>query len=213
MKCLILSDIHGNLPALELVLKKETSVEQVVNLGDVVNYGPWSNECVELIETIDNCINIRGNHEDYFLKGKCECGSDLVEEFFKHCYSDFNNLDKIQSYESEITISGFTLTHTIGSNEYVFKDSAVDCSQNYIIGHSHQQYQRRLSNNMRLINPGSVGQNRNLINLANYAIWDIPKQEFLLKEIEFNIDLLINEMKIRNFPKNCIDYYSYKERV
>ena len=64
MKIGILSDIHGNLIALEEILKNEKQFDQFIILGDVVNYGPWSNECVQLIETLNNTVKIIGNHED-----------------------------------------------------------------------------------------------------------------------------------------------------
>ena len=43
----ILSDIHGNLPALEAVLADlaQFKVDQVVVAGDVINWGPFSAQC------------------------------------------------------------------------------------------------------------------------------------------------------------------------
>ena len=46
MKLLILSDIHGNWPALEAVLAAEPEHEAVVFCGDVVDYGPQPVECL-----------------------------------------------------------------------------------------------------------------------------------------------------------------------
>ena len=69
MKVLVLSDVHGNLPSLEHVLKSEKSFDLLISLGDVVNYGPWSNECVDLLDTLENKILLKGNHEDAFLSG------------------------------------------------------------------------------------------------------------------------------------------------
>lgn len=46
MKCLILSDIHGNWPALRAVLAAESDADQILCLGDIVNYGPQPGECV-----------------------------------------------------------------------------------------------------------------------------------------------------------------------
>ena len=66
MRILVISDIHGNLPALEFVLNKERSADKIISLGDVVNYGPWSNECVDLMDTLTNKILIVGNHEEAF---------------------------------------------------------------------------------------------------------------------------------------------------
>ncbi len=45
MKLLIVSDIHGNWPALQAVLAAEAEVDQILCLGDLVNYGPQPAEC------------------------------------------------------------------------------------------------------------------------------------------------------------------------
>ena len=46
----LISDVHGNLPALRAVLEavEEAGVEAVWCLGDVVGYGAQPNECVAL---------------------------------------------------------------------------------------------------------------------------------------------------------------------
>ena len=70
MKYLIMADIHGNLPALEKTISKE-EVNGYLILGDVVNYAPWSNECVDLLSSLDDCICLMGNHEEYFINKHC----------------------------------------------------------------------------------------------------------------------------------------------
>jgi len=49
MRVALLSDIHGNLPALEAVLDDLPPVDSVVCAGDIVGYNPWPAECVNLI--------------------------------------------------------------------------------------------------------------------------------------------------------------------
>ncbi|MEA3492934.1 MAG: metallophosphoesterase family protein [Candidatus Margulisiibacteriota bacterium] len=58
----IISDIHSNLEALNAVLDKLKNVDQVVNLGDVVGYGPNPNECVEEVRKL-NLPTVAGNHD------------------------------------------------------------------------------------------------------------------------------------------------------
>jgi len=48
MRYLVLSDIHGNLKALEAVLEDAPSGLPIWCLGDIVGYGPNPNECIEL---------------------------------------------------------------------------------------------------------------------------------------------------------------------
>ncbi len=63
MRVLVLSDIHGNLAALETVLNAaEDQYDTVWCLGDVVGYGPRPNECVALIREIAS-VCVLGNHD------------------------------------------------------------------------------------------------------------------------------------------------------
>src|SRR3954453_16360413 len=60
----VLSDVHGNLPALKAVLAEveSTGVDQIWNLGDLVGYGAQPDECVALAkEACDLCLI--GNHD------------------------------------------------------------------------------------------------------------------------------------------------------
>ena len=212
MKYLVFGDIHGNLPALEKVIKKEKDIEGYINLGDVVNYGPWSNECVDLIESLNNCVSIIGNHEKYFIDLKCNVKNNVVQSFFNHTITSFDRFEIIKKYLNNYNIDNLNFTHTIGDDHnYIYNDTKIDLKENTILSHSHQQYIRYV-NNFLLVNPGSLGQNREFINVANYIIWDIETGEFQLKNTLFQIDLLINEMKFKKFPKVCIDYYKNKNK-
>lgn len=60
----IISDVHGNLEALEAVLAdiRQLEVVTIVNLGDCVGYGPDPEACIDLIQK--SCtINLCGNHD------------------------------------------------------------------------------------------------------------------------------------------------------
>jgi diadenosine tetraphosphatase ApaH/serine/threonine PP2A family protein phosphatase len=78
MRAAVISDIHGNLPALEAVLP-QIDAEQpdvVWCLGDLVGYGPWPNEVTAIVrERADLCLV--GNHD---LVALDVAGVD-VEEF------------------------------------------------------------------------------------------------------------------------------------
>lgn len=65
MKIAIISDVHGNLEALEAVIRDASShdVDDYFCLGDIVGYGPYPKECLDRIRQITDVI-IKGNHED-----------------------------------------------------------------------------------------------------------------------------------------------------
>ena len=60
----VISDVHGNLEALQAVLARidALGVEAIYSLGDVVGYGPDPEACLRL--TVDRCrLRLMGNHE------------------------------------------------------------------------------------------------------------------------------------------------------
>lgn len=70
MKSLIVSDIHGNWSALEAVLAAEPDADQVLCLGDLVNYGPQPIECVSWAMSLNLPSRIiQGNHDRDFACG------------------------------------------------------------------------------------------------------------------------------------------------
>lgn len=63
MKRAIISDIHGNLEALEAVLEdiSHFQVDEIFCLGDIVGYGPNPRECIDRVMGITACL--LGNHD------------------------------------------------------------------------------------------------------------------------------------------------------
>ena len=66
MKALI-SDIHGNLEALEAVLAdiKSRGITEIYCLGDIVGYGPNLCECIDRVMNVQMCL--LGNHDQAAL--------------------------------------------------------------------------------------------------------------------------------------------------
>lgn len=63
---LLLSDIHGNLPALEGVIEDATErseIDSVWVMGDSVGYGAQPNEVVERLRGLPDLAMVKGNHE------------------------------------------------------------------------------------------------------------------------------------------------------
>lgn len=210
MKHLICGDIHGNLPALELVLQAEkNNFDQLICHGDVVNYGPWSNECVELLESLPWTVLLRGNHEEYFIQGAYPGQNEIAKAFFQHCFPKFEKQEIIKRYGLAHQVNDFTVQHTL-FHKNIYQDTAIESlDKNYIIGHSHQQYDRFIGNK-RLINTGSIGQNRSQINCINYILFEEKKQKIELKSILYDIQLVIQQMKADNYPTICMNYYLEK---
>lgn len=70
----VISDVHGNLPALQAVLAEidAQGLQRVWCLGDTVGYGPFVNECVRLVA--QRCeVMLAGNH-DLAVRGDVDRG-------------------------------------------------------------------------------------------------------------------------------------------
>ncbi|MBR6570108.1 MAG: metallophosphoesterase family protein [Clostridia bacterium] len=67
MKYAIISDIHGNMPALELVMEdaRQNGAEAFLFTGDYCINAPWCNEVVSCIRSLPNARVVCGNEESY----------------------------------------------------------------------------------------------------------------------------------------------------
>lgn len=76
MRYLILSDVHGNIDALESVLDASAQGwDQLLVLGDLVGYGGDPNGVIDLVRSLQPLAIIRGNHD------KAACGIDDASNF------------------------------------------------------------------------------------------------------------------------------------
>jgi predicted phosphodiesterase len=212
MRYLILGDIHGNIVALKKVLDEfACEVDEIICHGDVVNYGPWSNECVELLDE-KKVICLIGNHEYAFLNGSYDGNNELVKEFFNKTYSKFKRFDLIKAYQFSYENNYFKVVHTINKKYYYPNSDLSDVvlSTNTIIGHSHHAFIRKTNSNFLLINTGSVGQNRSNLNEIDFCIFDSKWVEYKMMRINYDAKIIVNQMVADNYPIGCIKYYESK---
>ncbi len=213
----LFGDVHGNIIALEKLFEIEKAkTDLFICHGDVVNYAPFSNECVQFLDEITNIKRVKGNHENYFINGFYDGRNEVATSFFENCYKNFDKklIPLLEKYSDSCEIENYTIEHTI-FNKYIFADTDITehiIDKNYIIGHSHQQFERE-KNGFKIFNTGSLGQNRELINVSNYIQLDTDSQKIELKYFKHNIDFIINQMKIEKYPQLCIDYYLSKKQL
>jgi len=88
MRLAIVSDIHGNLIALEAVLADiaARAPDAIVNLGDCATSPLWPRETVELLETLA-IPTVRGNHDRWLLDPPREVDSPL-EQFTRSALTE-----------------------------------------------------------------------------------------------------------------------------
>jgi predicted phosphodiesterase len=69
-KIAVITDVHGNAPALRAVLaelEQEDGLSHIYGVGDYIGVGPDTNEVLELLFALPTFVGIAGNHEDCIL--------------------------------------------------------------------------------------------------------------------------------------------------
>ena len=119
----ILSDIHGNRPALEAVLDNVQSlgITRVLVLGDVIGYGPFPNDCLRMVAKAE--LNLQGNHEAGVIERVPEYWfNDLALGMIRWTRRKLTESDRvmIRSWKSAGAIDGIQFAHASlnPSNEF-----------------------------------------------------------------------------------------------
>jgi predicted phosphodiesterase len=224
MRFAVLSDIHGNLEALEAVLADAAAqaCTHYVCLGDVVGYNASPSECVQRIQQLD-CPVVKGNHDEQAsMNASTEGFNELAEEAIGWTRDQLSRDEKKWLAELRLTrqVRDFTIVHatldTPGQWGYVFTDLDAIASFTYqhtslcFFGHTHwptafvrDDTVRRISPERILltngkkyfINTGSVGQPRDRDWRAAYSIFHL--EEHLIEQRRVEYDLATAQRKIR----------------
>jgi putative phosphoesterase len=162
----VLNDIHGNLPALEAVLREvgRDQVDAIVCGGDVL-WGPYQSECLALLRECEARF-LSGNSEHDVLNQVDEqhawSASKLGEHEreFVRCWPAKIELE-IDQVGSVLFCHGSPrsdreLLTILTPAEAVAEALKAVVADVVVIGHTHHQFDR-LVNRIRLVNAGSVG--------------------------------------------------------
>jgi len=219
MKVAIIADIHANSLALDQVFSdiEINDCEKILVLGDLVGYYYYPSNVIDKIRNDSRCVTIRGNHEDLLLRA-------IKDSSFAHkCYLKYGSglniaietlsleqLDWIQSLPEsmKIDIDGKKIGLHHGSdtdiNEYIYPNTRLEriesmkTNNDYLFfGHTH--YPAIFTNsNTIIVNPGSVGQPRDIGSLSSYVILDTANSSIVFRRVPFSNKNLIKEVKIKD---------------
>ena len=67
----IITDIHSNIESLKVsldLINANPNVDKIICLGDCFSLGPEPEKTLELLQTLKNCIFVRGNHDRYLIE-------------------------------------------------------------------------------------------------------------------------------------------------
>lgn len=203
-KIAVISDIHGNYPALKAVLDGIDSdgIEDVICLGDIVGYYCQVNECIDVLrERKIYCL--LGNHDYYMISGTC-CNSRTVKMCidYQKTIIQRDNYEWLSSLKPDYDTTDISYRHG-GWNDAVEERISVfdfswvkDFSQKlYFSGHTHiQGIQKDETSGKIYCNPGSVGQPRDDKPSAAFAVIG-SDGKIELRRVDYDIDEVVNKMK------------------
>jgi predicted phosphodiesterase len=226
----IVSDIHGNLHALEAVLEAidRDAPDAIWCLGDLVGYGPRPNRCCALVaERADVCLI--GNH-DLAVLGRLDLEDFQPDAALSARWTAAALEDERRAYLGSLVSSGerdgVGLFHASPRDpvwEYVLTPdvaaaSMAAASQDLIlVGHSHVALrygssdgtllpspdgtELDLGDGRWLLNPGSVGQPRDTDPRAAWLLLDLGARHASYRRVEYDVAKTQQEIRDRGLPE------------
>jgi predicted phosphodiesterase len=230
MRYAVLSDIHGNIDALEAVLEdaQGEGIERYLCLGDIVGYGARPMECLRIIRGLD-CRTVAGNH-DFAALGKIEI--DYFNVYAKEAtlWTRDNLTEDGKEFLASLPLvehlEGCSIVHgTLYSPElfdYVQTsyDAYLSMSQMpggvCFVGHSHipvSFIQKRFivysleaevdlePDRKILVNVGSVGQPRDNNPKASYALYDTEARKVWIRRVAYDVEAAASRIREAELPE------------
>jgi putative phosphoesterase len=208
VRTLVLSDIHGNWPALEAVAA--VPHDSVLCLGDVVGYGPQPGECLRWLRASHASI-VQGNHDRSVADGvppRCRLDFEWLAAATQHIAR--------RQLTDEETAFLRALPRTLdlvldGRKVLLLHATPADPLYNYLgpdrdkwrtalarieadlvlVGHTHLPFHFQFGD-VHVLNPGSLGQPKDGDPRAAYAVIEdgAPKLARAAYPVERTIDAL-----------------------
>ena len=212
MKVALVSDLHANIYALRSVLDdlNKEGVDRILVAGDIVGYYYWPRDVIEILMADERFQCIRGNHESILQEVLSD--KDAAVDYHRKYGSGYEicrrQLSKVQidwlfSLPEEISVCvggmQFHVCHgALGSNdEYLYPNAPLSTLQsNYseaeftVFGHTHYPFLHTYKGRY-LLNPGSIGQPRDVGGLASYIVIDSENRVVRFKRRPFDTEVLI----------------------
>jgi putative phosphoesterase len=179
----VITDIHGNLPALQAALARieELGIESVYCGGDLVGYGPHPNEVCALIAE-RGIPTIYGNYDHAIARDLEDCGCAYVTQHDRELGQrsvDWTLANTSQESKEFMRGLPFDLHFPVGSvdvhlvhgsprkvNEYLFEDkparlyerlALAESDPVLVFGHTHKPWIHEYGG-VLFVNCGSVGK-------------------------------------------------------
>jgi putative phosphoesterase len=192
----VLSDIHGNVVALEAVLDDMPSVDALVCAGDVVGYNPWHADCVEAMRERE-VPTVMGNHDRAVAGGSSFGFNSMAGAGVQHARETLaddqvewlaNLPEERHEFDGRITL---VHSHPERRGRYTYPEEfgphLLGEETVLVLGHTHVQHHEVYDEGI-VMNPGSVGQPRDGDPRAAYAVLDLDEMTVAEHRVDYDIE-------------------------
>ena len=226
MKIAILTDIHGNLPALQGALKaiQQEGCDEIFHTGDAIGIGPYPAECLDLLLSTPHMHLITGNHDAWFANGlptprpSWMSDGELEHQQWIHSCLDPSLQKTVGSWpyliqdvfeDIHVAFLHYALTESKKNFASIIKDpSPADLDELFtglksdIVFYGHQHSSSDIEGNARYVNPGSLGCHT--VPIARFAILECqqPQYELRLCHIPYDDRDLFRQFEERRVPEH-----------
>jgi predicted phosphodiesterase len=238
MRIAVLSDIHGNLPALEAVLANLRPYDEIWQLGDIVGYGPQPNDVVARLAA-EKAHGVRGNHDAAAI-GELETDSfnEDARAALEWTVRELTATTKawLAGLPARLERESFTLVHGSPRDptwEYVYSQSIARANMarfgtaHCLVGHTHVPLVYRqngsrvepmlpddgttlnLDDRRTIVNPGSVGQPRDGDRRACAMLLDTEQMSLEWRRVDYPIEPVQKLMANAGLPDRLIARLRY----
>jgi putative phosphoesterase len=224
----IFGDIHGNLPALDSVLADIDSHDHtsLYCLGDLVGYGTFPNEVIEIIRK-RNIPTLMGNYDQGVGNNSDDCGcaytSKEAEALGKRSiawtnqHTTTDNKLFLQQLTTQIPLQldGLRVRLVHGSprkiNEYLYADRPdatlerlLDMAEADVLicGHTHIPYHKNLPSGRHIVNAGSVGKPKDGNPLACYLVLEVSNSDVgvTFRRVRYDVERAAKAIEASEMP-------------
>jgi predicted phosphodiesterase len=223
----VITDIHGNLPALEAALSRieDLGIPEVFCGGDLVGYGPHPNEVCALIEE-RRIPTIYGNYDYAIARDEEDCGCAYVTQHDRELgqlsvdWTLANTAERAKSFMRGLPFDrhlgvGEVAVHLVhGSprkvNEYLFEDkparlyerlATAESDAVLAFGHTHKPWVHEYGG-VLFVNCGSVGKPKDGDSRAAFAVLrPAPGTvEVRIERVDYDVAAVAEEVREAGLP-------------
>jgi predicted phosphodiesterase len=230
MRYVVLSDVHGNLEALEAVIAQTVRTDTIMCLGDVVGYGPNPNECISLLRS-RGALCVLGNHDvaaidDFGTAYFNDNAREAIRYTQRVLEADHRVWLDTLSYE--LRLPEFLMVHGAPVRYFEYCKNIEAAQRAFsntdapliFVGHTHiaeyytlapsgqitqthMQYGGELQlepGKRYVVNAGSVGQPRDLNPAASYLVYEPDESRMTWYRLDYAISRVITKIEAAELP-------------